>query len=178
MFLLLDIVQLAGPFLRLNILCYAHNYQWVQNSIFPSNGKFIFPNAFSLINTQNSRNIEYFIHYVKFEMWPALFYVNSLYFQQWNSNWEIDFLNSSIDSKLGFLNVGLRLYFELFLNLQKYWKLGFLNVGLGCSFKFLPIHWRVGKLEFLNSAYFQILSDYEGSLSGLVCVGEGESICD
>ena len=62
--------------------------------------------------------------------WPALFYVNSLYFQQWNSNWEIDFLNSSIDSKLGFLNVGLRLYFELFLNLQKYWKLGFLNIAL------------------------------------------------
>ena len=24
--------------------------------------------------------VEYLIHYVKFKMWPALFYVNSLYF--------------------------------------------------------------------------------------------------
>ena len=29
------------------------------------------------------KEIEYLIHYVKFEMWPALFYVNPLsYFQQ------------------------------------------------------------------------------------------------
>ena len=49
--LLLDIVQPAEPFLRPNILCYAHNSQWAQNSIFPSNGKLIFPNSFSLINT-------------------------------------------------------------------------------------------------------------------------------
>ena len=48
--------------------------------------------------------IEYFIHYL---MWPVLFYVNSHYFQQWNSNWHMVFLNSSLDSKLRFLNVGL-----------------------------------------------------------------------
>ena len=37
-------------------------------------------------------------------------------------------LNLSLDSKLGFLNVGFRLYFKLFPNSQKYWKLGFVNV--------------------------------------------------
>ena len=35
---------------------------------------------------------------VKFEMRPVLFYVNSHpYFQQWNSNWAIAFLNSTVD---------------------------------------------------------------------------------
>ena len=37
-------------------------------------------------------------------------------------------LNLSLDSKLGFLNVGFRLYVKLFPNSQKYWKLGFVNV--------------------------------------------------
>ena len=49
-------------------------------------------------------------------------------------------LNLSLDSKLGFLNVGLRLYFRLFPNSQKYWKLGFVNVavvGLLDIFQFL-----------------------------------------
>ena len=40
----------AGSFLTPNIMWYAQNFQWVQNSIFPI-GKFIFPNSFSLINT-------------------------------------------------------------------------------------------------------------------------------
>ena len=42
--------------------------------------------------------VGYLIHYVKFKMWPALFYVNSRCFP-----------NSSIDWKLRFLNVGVRL---------------------------------------------------------------------
>ena len=50
------------------------------------------------------KEIKYFIHYIEFEIWPALFYVNSLYFQQWSSNWDIAFFNSSLDSKLGFLD--------------------------------------------------------------------------
>ena len=54
--------------------------------------------------------------------------------------------------------------------------MGFFNISLGCTFKFLPIHLNVGKLEFLNSAYFHILSDLEDSLSRLACVGEGELI--
>ena len=45
--------------------------------------------------------MEYLIHCVKFEMWPALFYVYSH-----------SFPNSSIDWELRFLNVGVRLYFE------------------------------------------------------------------
>ena len=44
-------------------------------------------------------------------MWPGLFYVSSLYFQQSNSNCSIVFLNSSLDSKLSFLNVSFRLDF-------------------------------------------------------------------
>ena len=56
--------------------------------------------------------------------------------------------------------------------------LGFLNVSLGCTSKFPPVNQRVGRLEFLNSAYFHILSDCEDSLSSLVCVGEGQLICD
>ena len=81
------------------------------NSIFP-NGKFILPNSFSLITTKIQGNwISYSL--CKTEMWPALFYVSSLYFQQRNSNWGMAFLNLSLDSKLGFFNVGLRLYFFL-----------------------------------------------------------------
>ena len=83
--------------------------------------------------------IEYLIHYVKLEMWPALYCVNSLYFQQWISNWDIAFLNFTLDSNLAFLDVGLRLQFELFHNSQKYWKLWFLNVSLGCTSKLLTI---------------------------------------
>ena len=59
-------------------------------------------------------------------MCPALFDVNPLsYFQQWSTqNWDIAFLDSSLYSRLGFLNVGLKLYLELFPNSQKDWKLG------------------------------------------------------
>ena len=60
----------------------------------------------------------------------SLIYVNSVYFQQWKSDWEIAFPNSSSDSKLGFLSVGFRLYFEFFSNSQKDWKMGFLNITL------------------------------------------------
>ena len=80
-------------------------------------------------------------------MWPALFYVNSLNFQQWNSNWDIAFFNSSLNSKLGFLNVGLRFVNVALVGLHNFFQihesdgtLGFLNVSLGCTSKFLPIH--------------------------------------
>ena len=83
--------------------------------------------------------------------------------------------------KLRFLNVGLRLYFQLFPNSQNDWKLGILNVALvglssfskfvrwkirilyttlGCNF-----HQRVGKLGCLNYPQFHILSGCENSLS-------------
>ena len=50
----------------------------------------------------------YLIHCVKFRMSPALSYVNSPFIS-----------HSSIDSKLGFLIVGLSLYLEIFSNLKK-----------------------------------------------------------
>ena len=143
------------------------------------NSQFIFTDKYLKF-----KQIEYFIHFIKFEMRLALFYINSFYFQQWISNWDIAFFNSSLDSKSEFLNAGLRLYFKLFSNPQKSnprklgcyccsrWTsqffpiherdriLGFLNVSLDCTSKFLPFHWRVGKLEFLNSAYFHISLDW------------------
>ena len=76
--------------------------------------KIIFPNSFSLIYTKKFKEIECFVHYIKFEMWSDLFYVNFFYFQRWNSNWGIALFNSTLGSKLRFLNVGLRLYFKLF----------------------------------------------------------------
>ena len=71
------------------------------------------------------------------------------------------FPNSCIDAKLGFLSVGLRLYFQVVSNSQKgfgifkccsSWtsqffpvydkdgKLGFLKTSLGRTSKFFPIH--------------------------------------
>ena len=76
------------------------------------------------------KEIEYFIRHINFKMWLSLFYANFLYYQQWNSNWDIAFFNSSLDLKLGFLNVGFRLYFKFFPYSQKDWKLGFVNITL------------------------------------------------
>ena len=73
-------------------------------------------------------------------MWPVLFYVNSLYFQQWNSNRDIAFLNSFLDLKLQFLNAGPRLCIDIFFKSQKDWKLEFLHVilvGLLNCFQFM-----------------------------------------
>ena len=83
-------------------------------------------------------------------MWVVLFYVNYLCFQQWNSNWDIAFFNSSLDSKLEFLNAGLRLYFKHIPSLQEYWKLGFLNVALVGLLIIFPIHERDEILGVLN----------------------------
>ena len=83
-----------------------------------------------------STEIEYFIHYL---MWPVLFYVNSHYFQQWNSNWHMVFLNSSLDSKLRFFNVGLQAVFHQKKKKKKK-KLGFLNVALVGLLISFPTH--------------------------------------
>ena len=67
---------------------------------FPS-GKHIFPNSF--INSQIRGNGISHSLYVKVEMWTAWFYINYVsYFQQWNSDKDINVPNSSIDSKLAF----------------------------------------------------------------------------
>ena len=83
---------------------------------------------------------------IKFKMWPALFYVNSLNFQQWNSNWDIAFFNSSLNSKLGFLNVGLR-----FVNVAL--------VGLHNFFQFMKVieywdFWMLAKSALSNFCQF------------------------
>ena len=92
------------------------------------------------------KEIEYFSHYFKFEMWRALFYLNSLYIQQWNSNWDIAFFNSFLDSceMQNYVLWIWWLHFTLFCYSQKDWNLRFVNVDL--------VHERVGIeiLEFLN----------------------------
>ena len=74
-------------------------------------------------------------------MWPVLFCVNSLYFQQWNPNWDIVFWNSCLDSKLGFLDVGLRLTSVFFLIYKKKIEnLQFVSVALVGLLNFSRIH--------------------------------------
>ena len=124
------------------------------------------------------------IHFWYLRKWNISFIILSLkcgqpcvnspsYFQQWNLNLEITFSNSSIDSKLGLWNLGLRLavfpsfsqfrkrsqtgIFKCcsgftspsFLIREKDWKLWFFNISLDCTSKYFPIHLTVGKLGFL-----------------------------
>ena len=83
---------------------------------------------------------------IKFKMWPASFSVNSLNFQQWNSN-----------SHMEFSCLGLRLYFSIFPNSLKYWKLryNFAVVGLH-NFSNLWKWWNNGIFECYLRLYFQI----------------------
>ena len=68
-----------------------------------------------------------------FKLEEIEYYVNSRsYFQQWNLNWDTTFSNSSLDSKLGFLSVGLVLHFQAFPNSPRDWK--FLNAALADFF--------------------------------------------
>ena len=56
--------------------------------------KFHFCQLTSIDKYLKFKKIEHFIHYIKLEMWPALFYVNFLYFHHSNSihpeiqNWD------------------------------------------------------------------------------------------
>ena len=82
-------------------------------------------------------------------LWGA----NSAYFQQRYSNWDIDFLNSSLDSKLGYFNVGLGLHFKLFPNLQKDCKLGLLIVALVEPLAFLKFMKEMENWDFWLSPF-------------------------
>lgn len=57
-----------GSFLGLKIMHYAQYSQWVQNSICQFIDKFF-----------NFVEIEYLIHYVKFDMWLAFMYILHLF---------------------------------------------------------------------------------------------------
>ena len=81
--------------------------------------------------------MRHLIHYVKFELWAALFY-GSFHCSP----------NSSVDWKLRFSNVGVTPYLHFPPNLHKDRKLGYLNVALGWTFQFFPIDERYKKLEF------------------------------
>ena len=48
----------VGPFQKTNILWFAQNSQWVQNSIF-QNGKLIFPYSISVKNTLDISSIKF-----------------------------------------------------------------------------------------------------------------------
>ena len=67
---------------------------------------------------------------IEFKMCHAWIYVNFLNFRQQNSNWDMTFFNSSLNSKLGVLNVdfrfvnvalvGLHNFFQ-FMIVMEYW---------------------------------------------------------
>ena len=135
--------------------------------------------------------MEYFIHYIKFKMWPVLFYVNSRYFQQENSNWVMIYFSLSLDWILGFLNVGLGFTSIFFLIHIK--KIGNLHLvmqisneilifecKLGCiSFQISANSlrsWKIGIFELCLLSYVVRLCWYYFKLG--MWLEEGEPICD
>lgn len=78
-------------------------------------------------------------------MWPASFYINFLsLFQHQNSNRELSFLNSSLNSKLEFLNVGdFMLHFKLS-------KIGIFECCSNWTSQFFQINERDAKLDCLK----------------------------
>ena len=123
-------------------------------------------------------------------MWPVLFYVNSLYFQQWNSNWGIALFNSSLDPTLRVLIAGLRLYFKTFFLIHKKIENWYLLILLQLIFQFMKEieYWDfwilalpvlpnfsqfTNKLENWNATYFHFLSDWENTAS---LVGNGSCL--
>ena len=100
------------------------------------------------------KDIEHFIHYIKFEVWVALFYVNSLYFQQWNLKLVRNIFQFILRfSKLGFLNLDLRLYFNIFPNTKRL-KIGICKCCSSWTSQFFPAHEREWTIGMFNSAYF------------------------
>ena len=102
--------------------------------------------------------VDYLIHYVKFEMWTALLYVNYLsYFQQWNLDSDITFPNSFIDSKSEFFEFDIWLYFQVFPNSQR-------NFGIFLMLFYLDFS------NFLNS--WKSFYEYNSNLHfyGKACV--------
>ena len=69
---------------------------------------------------------EYLNHYFKFKMWPALCKFSILFSTVKLRLGRINFLSSSIGA-LGLLNLGIRLYFQVFDNSHRDLKLRFLN---------------------------------------------------
>ena len=63
---------------------------------FSMGSKFHFSQFIFIDKYLKFKEIAYLIHYIMFEKWPVLFYVNSFYFQQWDLNWDIVFFNLSL----------------------------------------------------------------------------------
>ena len=83
-------------------------------SIFPIENKFFPIHRHKFLDFGK---LEYLIHLFKFKIYPALFYViHTSYLQQCNLN----FSSSFIHSKMGFLNIDFKLYFQIFFNLQRF----------------------------------------------------------
>ena len=109
------IVQSAGP-LKSKILWQAQNAFKIP--FFPTENLF-FPIFIFIDKCLKVKEIDYLIHYVKFEMLSSLILSKFPPFSKGTSNWVIAFINSLLDSKLELLNAGLRLYFKLFANSQE-----------------------------------------------------------
>ena len=68
--------------------------------------------------------------HVQFKMCPAFLCKFPSLFSTLKLKLGHSFSQFTLRFDLRFLNVGLRLYFELFSNLRKDWKLGFVNISL------------------------------------------------
>ena len=139
-------------------------------------------------NTNNSALTEYFIHYLKFEMWTAWFYVSYLIYLFWTVKLKLgqDFSQFIHTFKIGIFCVLILGCISKFFQIHKE-ILGFLNVAFSglCNFtQFMTkmencISWISAfatlpnfsqftkeKLGFLSSHWFHILIGCEESLSG------------
>ena len=98
----------------------------------------------------------------------VLFYVNTLFFQQWKSNWDILFFNSSFSKpgfKTGIFECGFWVYFSFFTNSRKRdWKFAFI-VDLVWSSIFSN-SWKRWNIDFcmLAWAVFPNLSQFTKEL--------------
>ena len=96
--------------------------------------------------------MEYLFHFIKFKVWPALFYVNSY-----------SFPNSSIDFKFKFLIVGVRLYLHLFPQFTQRLKTGIFECCSRLDIRMFANSWKRWKIEIFKcwsigstSKFFQI----------------------
>ena len=119
---------LARRFLRLKILIYVQNKQWVQNSIFPNEKHLIqFIDKFLKFE-----EVEYLNH-VKFEIYPVFYKFPSL-FSAVELKLGHKFSQFIYRFKIGTFESWTWLHFQVFENSQRDLKLGFLNVAPAQAF--------------------------------------------
>ena len=129
------VIVIVGPFLRLNILWCAQNFQWAKNSVF-SKWKTYFSQFIDKF--LQFEEMKYLIHHSKFETWLVLRKFPILFLKAIRLDQDITFPNSSTaiqNSDFGILVLGstskllgcpskFQLDFSIFLSLKKRLKIG------------------------------------------------------